>query len=655
MNEVIKNISRIELADIEGTTVRALNTLKYNGLKTLKKILLHYKENGDFKKLRNCGNKTNNELLDICLKYKNHLIIDKQEETKNELKEIIDNLNLRQRTIINSFVKSCVNNLSVSSYNVLEKLLNQTFTVNNVYHYIIAIKNFKFERIRNIGGKSVQELNQFKADILEYINLVCLFENENDLQIEYYYSQLNIYFPNIELHKLSNIFYNDKEIRIFSLIIQLLNNEQIFAKRELIIFKYTFNFFIDFKHNNLSTIASFIGLTTERIRQIRNTIYRKLNTTLKFILIFEIDFNSIYNINTDTDLISVKNEIVDSINKNENNKFNKLFITKIISIFFSQTHEIIGYEQDLLFGSKRRFVHEWKTTYLISKKLTSIFDFEKFTNDIFNRHNDRIINSYSFNFQGYLLKFYKPKDYSHLEEITIVCDQLLFDEFELILDLEENIIFQKNIHKSVHEYAYEILKEIQEPVSVKVIFQKIAEKYPNYECSQDSVRASMQKDKGFICFGRTSTYGLKIWEEKYSDIKGGTIKNMVMELLQNSTEPIHILDIEKHVKKYRDTEFNSIYRNIQIDKTDTFLILNQSYIGLIKNAETVDYLQFYNIPKFFGKSLKSFLRKNSDIPTNDIVKYFSEKYEIEERIVYKLIEFQIEMKYLKLENNSLTI
>lgn len=82
MNEEIKNISLIEIADKEEMTVRAINTLNYNGLNTLEKILLHYNENGDFRKLRNCGRKTNDELTGICLKYKSFLEVEKKKNLK---------------------------------------------------------------------------------------------------------------------------------------------------------------------------------------------------------------------------------------------------------------------------------------------------------------------------------------------------------------------------------------------------------------------------------------------------------------------------------------------------------------------------------------------------------------------------------------------
>jgi len=626
MNEEIRNISLIELADIEEMTVRAFNILKYSRLTSLENILFHYNENGDFKKLRNCGGKTNEELISLCLKYKDYIIrqnIDKVIKPKDELKEIIENLNIRQKTILNSVIKSFSNNLSVRAYKALEKLLNKTFTIKYVYNNIFADEKFDFKNVRNVGDNTIVELNKFKSDVFEYIKLVSLFENENDLETEYYNSLLTKYFPKIEIHKLNKFYDKNGEIQIFSLINQLLENEYILANRELIIFKNTFNYFANFKYKQLDEIAPLLNITRERTRQLRNKTFDNLNNYFKFITTFDINFNALYNINLETDFIIITNDIIEKINKNENTNFNKLFITKIFSIICNQTHTLIGREKDLLFNIKKRFVNDWKTTYLIHKKFIEIFFFERFADDIYNRLNERIIDTYSFHFQSYLLKFFKIKDYLLLPDISTICEYLLFEEFEIVLDLDENIIFQKNIHKPVHEYAYEILKEIQEPTSVKTIFQKVVEKYPNYECNQDSLRASMQKENGFICFGRTSTYGLKIWEEKYSDIKGGTIRDIVEEILNKYSEPKHIDEITKYVCKYRDTNAKNIYYNIRIEENKRFIFFKNRYVGLKSKKYSNQFINKKTENKTNRRTwdenftmLRDFIKNNDCFPDN---------------------------------------
>jgi len=630
MVKKIINISLVEFANNENMTVRAFNTLKYSELISLDKIILYYNENGDFKKLRNCGGKTNEELIKICEKYKDYIIYtpnskpkqpeqtEQPEQTKDELKEIIENLNFRQKSILNSLIKSYTKNLSVHAYNALGNLLNNTFTIKNIYNYIFAYKNFDFINVRNVGSSSIDELNQFKASVLDYIKLVSSFEKEEDLVTEYYNSLLIKFFPSVDIYKLTNIFYDNNQIKIFSLINQLLDNLHIFNERDLIIFKNAFNYFVDFEYKQLDDIAPLINLTKERTRQLREKIFKVIDVHLKSITNFVIDFKALYNIDTDANLITVKDEIVERINKEENNKFNKLFIIKILSILKNETHSIIGDEKNIVFCEKSL----WNSTYLIDKNLESIFFFNRFIKNIKDRLNNRITNTYSFHFQSYLLKFFKSIDYTRIDEVASVCEKLIFDEFGLVLDIDENIVFQRNVKKPIFEYAYEILKEAQEPLNIKEIYKRLVEKYPNYETTTNSISGAMRKNHGFIYFGRTSTFGLKIWEEKYSNIKGGTIRDIVEEFLNEYSEPKHIDEITEYVCKYRDTNAKNIYSNIRMEKNNRFLFFENSFVGLKSKQNS------YSPKLFLGKSyyqrtweesfllLQKFVTKNHEFPTN---------------------------------------
>jgi len=105
-NEVI-NISLSELSEIEGLSARTKNVCEYCNLKDIQSILDYYWENFDFLKLRNCGSKSNLELIDICHKYekiiyqpKNEIIAEKliiPEKKVNPIIEKIDSLTIRQK------------------------------------------------------------------------------------------------------------------------------------------------------------------------------------------------------------------------------------------------------------------------------------------------------------------------------------------------------------------------------------------------------------------------------------------------------------------------------------------------------------------------------------------------------------------------------
>jgi len=62
------------LCDIENLGVRGYNACNFFNLLTLKDLIEFYNTNGDFLKVRNCGKKSNEELITICKKYEKYFI-----------------------------------------------------------------------------------------------------------------------------------------------------------------------------------------------------------------------------------------------------------------------------------------------------------------------------------------------------------------------------------------------------------------------------------------------------------------------------------------------------------------------------------------------------------------------------------------------------
>ena len=50
-----------------------------------------------------------------------------------------------------------------------------------------------------------------------------------------------------------------------------------------------------------------------------------------------------------------------------------------------------------------------------------------------------------------------------------ICEKIINEEFEIYLDLEENINFKRNTSRQVHEYAFEALEHLGKPSKVKEI------------------------------------------------------------------------------------------------------------------------------------------------------------------------------------------
>ena len=98
------------------------------------------------------------------------------------------------------------------------------------------------------------------------------------------------------------------------------------------------------------------------------------------------------------------------------------------------------------------------------------------------------------------------------------------------------------------------------------------------------MRGSCQRDPNLIYFGRSSTYGLKKWEDA-DIVKGGTMHDISEEYLEQFDAPKHIDEILKYVSNYREdiTSKNLLY-NLKSAENRRFLFFKDSHIGLVSKS-----------------------------------------------------------------------
>ncbi len=594
MTETILNIDINELEINENLSKRTVNICQYSGLINLEKILLYQKENIDFKKLRNCGEKSNSELLNICEKYKDFNIIADNNKiinlnnnntlSKIPIVEKIDNLTIRQKSILNNLLNINLNKLSVRSYNILTNYLGtKELKIRVLKKLVFTNKSFNLKELRNSGEKSIKEIRQFLNETQNIIETISIFENEEELNKEFINSFLMKHLGvSLKISsEISSLYTTIYGFPIFSAIKILVENDYVLKnKKEKLIFENMGFFNKPLK--TLTEISEKINLSRERTRQIRNQILKNFNNYFSFIkTLNENNIHNTYSLNINDNILIIDDELVAKINKKENTNYNLIFINKIFAILYNN-YSIVGNEDFIVLSKTLRFEHNWKRTYLINKETKSLFDFEKLVNDINRRLNDKIENDYQFHFHSYLINFQKANCIKKIDEIAEIAEYIIFNEFGIILNSDENIVFKKNTHKGVTDYIYEILIEANKPLTVSDIYNKINDKYPNATKSKDALRGSCQRDDRLIHFGRNSTYGLKIWE-KEGKVKGGTMHDISEEYLLQFDTPIHIEELVKYVKQYRENTTNKrLLYNLKSAENRRFIFFKNSYVGSVK-------------------------------------------------------------------------
>jgi len=625
MKDVINNnISLHELSEIEDLSARTKNICEYCNLIDIQSILDYYWVNFDFLKLRNCGKKSNLELIEICHKYEKivyqpkieifpeKLII--SENTVNPIIEKIDSLTIRQKKIVNNLIENHLNELSVRSSNALRAYFGSNIDIIGI-KMILSNQENEIKNMRNVGERSIIEINGYVALIIELIQLISLFENEAEITVELFHAYLLRKFSINQtiLNEIDKNYDFSNGIPIFRTIKVLVDKEIVFTQRDKEIFYLGFAYFNDSSVCPLNKLVEISELTRERCRQLRESIYENLKETFSFLKGLEFETINLYGIDVLSNLIVLSEELISEINQKENNSFNLLFINKILSILLENSHSLIGNEKSIILEKVKfkRISHNWNSTYLIKSDLTNIFNFDEFINDIERRLNERIEEDYSFHFEAYTTSFQR-KDCSQVAPILIpILEQILFSEFEMSIDIDDNIIFKRNTIKQVYEYAYEALEAIGQPSKVQKICKKVNELYPNYETEENSIRASMQRKNGFIPFGRTSVYGLKEWEEE-QDIRGGTIRDITAEFLSTQMEPKHINEITEYVNRYRNTNSRNIYTNLSMEENSRFVFYKGLNIGLkSKNYDELFFTKVKNNPiekRTWDESFSIFIR-----------------------------------------------
>ena len=664
MEELVLNISLDDLVEIEGFSVRTQNLCEYNNLKDLNSILNYYWINGDFLRLRNCGKMTNLKLIETCIKYESFLIKPNIEEDteieyypENKFEPLLDEtkaITLQKETIINNLIKTKFDELSVRSSNALRNCLNNDISLSNLKLILLA-KESSIRNIHNIGEKSTTEIKDFIKSVKELIELVNTMEIEIETTIQIFNSFLKRTFS------LSPIFINEigkdydftAGMPIFKTLNVLIENGKIFHIRNNEIFKWGFSYYRELNFYSSDELADRLGITRERTRQMRLKLYEKLVSAFSFVRELEFNDLNLYGIDFTNNILEIDNELIIEINKNEGTNFNALFINKILSILLYFQFTLIGDEEGILFNRNSRTLHNWNTTYLILNNYVKIFDFEGLVEDVSFRLGQRIEEDYSFHFQTYLLDFQKEVCISFIENIAQIAEYILFKEFELTIDMDENLVFKRNVKKQVIDYVYEILKERHEPLNVYEMYEIIEKNSPGITRSAESLRGSCQGDANLIFFGRSSTYGLKVWEDELN-IKGGTIRNIVEEFLMLHDYPKHIIEVTEYVNLYRHTNTKNIISNLRLDDSGTFIFFNQSFIGLAEKKHLLEYLPYGNIPQYLGRSLMAEIKEKGRIDFRKTVDYLSSKISIPESNIEMIITHIIKENNLQIENNFIS-
>ena len=603
-------------------SVRSYHVCKYNDLHTIQDLKEYYFKHKSFDKIKHCGRKSNEELIEICKRHQEVNLKSKAFELQKEgfLKTVVSELTKTQIEVIDGFILINTNNLSVRSKNAILFYLKGNLKIKNFAKKILLLRNFTVKNIKNVGVKSIPELDFYIAIIKDFLIEVSKSKDKKNYLRSF--KKKFLIQETFSVSKIPNKILESESIFLFTDF--LLNQNALFNEVQTFIAKETLKIFGNASKLTFNDIVLKANLSAERVKQIRKICIDGLFYKLLFTQNFNDDLLQKYGICTNSNQIEINSYVVNTINITNKINFSREFITYILSAYLHDSFLLVGNIEDVLqvkyFNTRNR--HNWKNLYLIKKEISSEIDFSSLVNDINNRMNERIKKTYSFNFKGYLSMFLINNNIDILDLVLPIAEKIVNKEFKIHLGLDKNIFFKRNTIKQVYEYSYEALEQLGKSSKVKEVFEKVIELHPNYKTKENKIRASMKRKNGFVPIGRKSVFGLKKWEIESDDFKGGTIRNIVEEFLNNYDRPKHISEITTYVLKFRSkSNQNSIWANIKLDKSGIYRFFEGSKIGLSNKYYDDSFTQIIKSNSVENKTweekfeaLLNFIKKENRLP-----------------------------------------
>ena len=225
-----------ELYYKEDLSVRSYNICRFNGLDSIDKLKEYYLTNHSFEKLRNCGRRSNEELIEVCEKYLASSYFNEDVNIKKfQIDEIVKNLTRIQREVISNFIFVNTDSLSVRSKNAISQFLDGNFSVRNFAEKILLNKKFIVSTIENVGKKSIPELEIYISLIKDFILNVGEAKDEK------------------QLIALKNNFLIQRTFSISNIPTEILQSESIFQLTDFLLKKNAFFNEINVGKNKISS------------------------------------------------------------------------------------------------------------------------------------------------------------------------------------------------------------------------------------------------------------------------------------------------------------------------------------------------------------------------------------------------------------------
>lgn len=568
---------------------------------------------------RNCGRQTINDILTFREKLHQQVEcanigatdISNEISHTNEspIEEHVNDLPNNINELLPLFLDN-LNELSSRSKNRVIKLLRECDNSLSTFYRKICDPDC-INTIHNIGQKSKPEIQEFLTRTKDFL---AQFQNEESVSLRIK-SHLATSPSALGLPDGAIDFLLEKEASIghfplFAAIKLYLDNR---PDEEKAIIEGCMRIHQNQKLAARAEIGDSLNFSAERIRQKRNELIKKFTTY--FSTYSKLGFIS------ENPYRLLMTHIEKDINESEGTDFNLNFVCWVLGCAFEElttigniVKSIGGYYCDNSF------------LCVVPTRLSQIFDFEAFIQDLDNRMQKKRINEEKVKLSNIINSNLKvPYCEEDMSMIDTTCRTILYLHYPVEID-HGYVILPANAYKTNPIIVEEILRAGGKPMTLAEITEEYMYLYPERDSTDSSLRGAINGNINIVPIGRSSTYALAEWD--LMEKRGGTIRSFVQEFIDATPEKIATTaSITKYVLQFRpDTNEQNIVSNISLDSDKKFLFYYKDgvrYLGYSDMTYPDEYFPLESNFRIAGKNSYYYPKFVEFIKTHHRYPYFN--------------------------------
>lgn len=241
------------------------------------------------------------------------------------------------------------------------------------------------------------------------------------------------------------------------------------------------------------------------------------------------------------------------------------------------------------------------------------------------------------------------------ERLTAVLQGLISRCYPEVRFESSVALLPPNKKQNQEDLLEEVLTLLDTPSHASRIQESWNALFPERPVTMEGIRGvAIRAHDRFFSIGRSSTYGLRRWEEERKELKGGTIRDIVAEVLEPRSLPIHIDELVIAVQEYRpSTHKSSVRQNLQLEASGRFTFHPGGFIGLSNRV----YEHIPDPPARVSGSLMrtAVLARFKGLPLTALAKYLASKSEASTMRVAQVLDKAIAHGRIQIDSNGMII